>query len=329
MSQIYYDADADPGRLAGRRIAVVGYGSQGRPQALNLRDSGCDVVIGARPGGPSWARAREDGFDVRTIAGAVTGALLVASLVPEHEQATVYRNDIAPAMHGGALLFAHGFTYLYRQVAPPADVDVLLVAPIGPGSAVRDLYLQRRGVPAVFAVGHDASGEANALALAYACAIGATRAGAIRSTFREETETDLFGEQAVLCGGIPFLMRAGFETLVTAGYPPELAYFECIHQVKLIVDIIHRRGFEYLYGHISDTAEYGALAAGPRVVDEDAAASLRAILADIRDGTFARSWIAAYTSGEVDTPPRVERDFGAIDAVGEDLQGRMHLSPDD
>jgi len=328
LSRIYYDADVDPGLLLARRIAVIGYGSQGRAQALNLRDSGCDVVIGARPDGRGWLQAANDGFDVRPVKDAAAGAALVVSLVPEQDQASVYRDEIRPVMDHGSILFSHGFAYHYGQVVPPPDVAVLLVAPIGPGSAVRRQYELGRGVPAVFAVAHDPGTDAEGLALAYACAIGSTRAGVIRSTFAEETETDLFGEQAILCGGIPYLMRAGFQTLIDAGYQPELAFFECIHQVKLIVDLIHRDGFEYLYRHISDTAEFGALTAGPRIVDASTRQSLRAVLADIQGGDFARRWIAAYTEDEDDMLSDVRRDFGEIDALGGELRRRMHLDGD-
>lgn len=292
MAVIYYDHDADLGLLQGKKIAVLGYGSQGHAQAQNLRDSGLDVIIGLRPGSESWRQAEKDGFTVLPAAEACAQASLIQVLVPDDVQPRVYREAIAPHLtEGKALMFSHGFNIHYKQIVPPANVDVFMVAPKGPGHLVRRVFQEGRGVPALVAVYQDHTGRAKGLALAYAKGIGATRAGVIETTFKEETETDLFGEQAVLCGGVTALIKAGFDTLVEAGYQPEIAYFECLHELKLIVDLIYEGGFSWMRYSISDTAQYGDLTRGPRVIDAHVRAEMRRILEEIQTGAFAREWI--------------------------------------
>lgn len=281
-----------------RRIAIVGYGNQGRAQALNLRDSGCSVRIGARPGGDSWHAAIRDGFDVGDVIEVSGWADLVSVLLPDQFHRTVFEQAIGPNLNSGdTILVAHGFSICFGQIQPPPDVDVVLVAPVGPGRMVRRLYVEGHGVPALIAVHQDWTGSASQTALSYATALGCSRAGVIQSTFKEETETDLFGEQAVLCGGVPALIKSGFDTLVAAGYQPEIAYFECVHQVKLMVDLIYEDGIAGLAQRISDTAEFGGYVSGPRVIDEHVKRSMQAVLNDIQDGTFARRWIAEYQAG--------------------------------
>jgi len=292
MAVIYYDGDADLGLLQGKRIAVLGYGSQGHAQAQNLRDSGLDVVVGLRPGSTSWQQAEKDGLAVLPTAEACAQASIIQVLVPDDVQPRVYREAIAPHLsEGKALMFSHGFNIHYKQIVPPANVDVFMVAPKGPGHLVRRVFQEGRGVPALVAVHQDYTGQAKALALAYAKGIGATRAGVIETTFKEETETDLFGEQAVLCGGVTALIKAGFETLVEAGYQPEIAYFECLHELKLIVDLIYEGGFSWMRYSISDTAQYGDLTRGPRIIDAHVRAEMRRLLEEIQTGAFAREWI--------------------------------------
>ncbi|HXF95799.1 MAG TPA: ketol-acid reductoisomerase [Gemmatimonadales bacterium] len=297
-SRVFYDADADPARLRGRVVAVIGYGSQGHAHALNLRDSGVPVVVGLRPEGESWRRARGEGLDVRPVADAAAAAEVVMLLVPDHQAREVYERGVAPALGPGrTLLVAHGFNVHFGEIAPPESVDVGMIAPKSPGHLVRSEFQAGRGVPALVAVHRDASGHALADALAYAAAIGCTRAGVLETTFREETETDLFGEQAVLCGGMTSLVRAGFETLTAAGYAPEIAYFECLHELKLIVDLMYRGGMRFMRQSISDTAEYGDYTRGPRIVGEAVREEMRRILADIQDGSFAKEWIAEGRTG--------------------------------
>ncbi|MFC4726658.1 ketol-acid reductoisomerase [Coralloluteibacterium thermophilus] len=280
------------------RIAVIGYGSQGRAHALNLRDSGFDVTVGLRPGGPTSLRAREDGFIVRTPVEAVASADLIAVLTPDMVQPQLYAETIAPnARQGATLLFAHGFNVHFGQIAPRADLDVVLVAPKGPGALVRREYEIGRGVPCVWAVHQDPAGRAEAHAMAYAAGLGGTRANVIRTTFKEETETDLFGEQAVLCGGASALVQAGYETLVEAGYQPEIAYYEVLHELKLIVDLFYEGGITRMLEFISETAQYGDFVSGPRIVDAGTKARMKAVLSEIQDGTFARNWIAEYRAG--------------------------------
>jgi ketol-acid reductoisomerase len=296
VATIYNDGNVE---LLTGKVAVLGYGSQGHAHALNLHESGVDVVVGLRPGSASRDAAEEAGLAVATVAEAVDGAQLVAFLLPDQVQPRVYEEDVAPSLAEGAvLLFAHGFNVHYGRIPPPPGHDVLMVAPKGPGHVVRRLFTEGLGVPAVVAVAQDASGQAFELALAYGTALGAGRAGMIRTTFDEETETDLFGEQAVLCGGTTELIRAGFETLVEAGYQPEVAYYECLHELKLIVDLIWEGGLSHMRWSISDTAEYGDLTRGPRVIDRHVRERMRELLTEIQDGTFAREWIAEMDAGE-------------------------------
>jgi len=297
QTRIFYDTDADPARLKDRVVAVIGYGSQGHAHALNLRDSGVGarVLVGLRPGGASWERARADDLDIRPVAEAARLAQVIMVLVPDQEARAVYESEIAPALGGGrgkTLLFAHGFNVHFGEIVPPATVDVAMIAPKSPGHLVRSEFQAGRGVPALVAVHQDASGNALADALAYAAGIGCTRAGVFATTFREETETDLFGEQTVLCGGVTALIQAGFETLTAAGYAPEIAYFECMHELKLIVDLMYRGGMKFMRHSISDTAEYGDYTRGPKIVTPEVRAAMQRILADIQSGSFAREWIA-------------------------------------
>jgi len=285
--------------LLSGKVAVLGYGSQGHAHALNLADSGVEVEVGLRPDSASWAAAEEAGLTVKTVAEAVKGAQLVAFLVPDGAQPALYENDVEPNLaEGAALLFAHGFNVHYGRIAPPPGHDVIMVAPKGPGHIVRRLYEEGYGTPAVVAVAQDASGRARDLAFAYGAAIGAGRVGMVETTFAEETETDLFGEQAVLCGGVTQLIQQGFETLVEAGYQPEVAYYECLHELKLIVDLIWEGGIERMHYSISDTAEYGSHAVGPKIVDEHVRENMRAALADIQSGAFAREWVAEMDRGQ-------------------------------
>lgn len=290
MAKMYYNGDANQSYLNGKTVAVIGYGSQGHAHSQNMRDSGVNVIIGLRKGA-SWDKAVEDGFKVYSVAEATAQADVVMILLPDELQAKVYKEEIQPNLKNQALMFAHGFNVHFHQIVPPSDSDVLLVAPKGPGHLVRRTYEQDAGVPALFAIYQDATGEARELALAYAWAIGSLRAGALETTFKEETETDLFGEQAVLCGGLSALVKAGFETLVEAGYQPELAYFECLHELKLIVDLMYEGGLEGMRYSISDTAQWGDFVSGPRVVDERTKEQMKAVLKDIQEGQFAKGWI--------------------------------------
>ena len=307
------------------RVTIVGYGSQGRAHALNLRDSGFDVTVGLRPGGPTEFKAKADGFTVKAPAEAVAGAELVAVLTPDMVQAQLYAEVLEPHLPQGAcLLFAHGFNVHYGQVAPRADLDVVLVAPKGPGALVRREYEVGRGVPAVYAVHQDTSGNAEQLALTYCAGIGGARQNAIKTTFKEETETDLFGEQAVLCGGATKLVQAGWETLVEAGYQPEVAYYECLHELKLIVDLFYEGGITRMHEFISETAQYGALTRGAYVVDDHTRAQMKQILAEIQDGTFARQWIAEYQSGNANYKALKQADLDhPIEAIGKKLRSNM------
>jgi ketol-acid reductoisomerase len=295
---IYYDADADLSLVRSREVAVLGYGSQGHAHALNLRDSGVDVVVGLREGSRSWEKAEAEGLRVVTPEKAVAAADLIMVLVPDQHQEKLYAEAIAPNLEAGdALFFAHGFTIHFGQIVPPADVDVAMVAPKGPGHLVRRTFEAGSGVPSLLAVHQDASGSAHALALSYASAIGAGRAGVLETTFREETETDLFGEQAILCGGVSELVKASFDTLVDAGYAPESAYFECLHELKLIVDLFYEGGLAWMRHSVSDTAEYGDLTRGPRIVTEETRKAMRTILDDVQSGAFAEEWIAENRKG--------------------------------
>ncbi|MGC9360605.1 MAG: ketol-acid reductoisomerase [Anaerolineae bacterium] len=292
MATIYYEKDTDLSLLDGKRIAVIGYGSQGHAHALNLHDSGCDVVVGLYEGSKSWAKAESDGLTVMKTADAVASADIVMMLAPDTAIPSIYEQDVAPSLDAGnMLMFAHGFSIHYGQVVPPEDVDVTMIAPKAPGHRVRAIFPEGQGVPGLLAVFQDATGQAKPLALAYAKGIGCARAGVIETTFEEETETDLFGEQAVLCGGLTALMKAGFDTLVEAGYQPEIAYFECVNEMKLIVDLIYQGGLSYMRYSISDTAEHGDYTAGPKIVTDETKAVMRQLLSDIQDGTYARGWI--------------------------------------
>jgi ketol-acid reductoisomerase len=296
MATVHREGNTD---LLTGKVAVVGYGSQGHAHALNLRDSGVEVQVGLRAGSPSWGTAEEAGLTVNMIPAAVRGAQIVAMLLPDQAQPRVFENEVAPNLDpGAAILFAHGFNVHYGRIAPAPGHDVIMVAPKGPGHVVRRLYEQGLGTPALVAVAQDASGRALDLALAYGAALGAGRAGMIETTFAEETETDLFGEQTVLCGGVTELVRAGFDTLVAAGYQPEIAYYECLHELKLIVDLMWEGGLAHMRYSISDTAEYGDYTRGERVIDEHVRESMRTVLGEIRDGTFAREWIAEMDAGE-------------------------------
>jgi ketol-acid reductoisomerase len=296
--RVFYDADADPARLAGRIIAVIGYGSQGHAHALNLRESGAQVIVGLRPTGKSWLKAKDEGLDVRSVADAARAADIIMMLVPDQEGRAVYEEAVAGGLRAGkTLLFAHGFNVHFKEIVPPAGVDVAMIAPKSPGHLVRSEFQAGRGVPGLVAVHQDASGQALATALAYAAGIGCTRAGVLETSFREETETDLFGEQAVLCGGVTALVQAGFETLTAAGYAPEIAYFECLHELKLIVDLMYRGGMKFMRYSISDTAEYGDYTRGPRIVTDQVKAEMQKMLQEIQSGAFAREWIAEARGG--------------------------------
>jgi len=314
-----------PNTLKNARIAVLGYGSQGRAHALNLRDSGLDVVVGLRPGGPTWKRAEADGFAVVEPAHAVRGADLVAVLTPDMVQPALYKEAIEPNIKpGAALLFAHGFNVHFKQITPRADIDVVLVAPKGPGALVRSEYERGRGVPALFAVHQDVSGHAEAKAKGYADGIGGGRALLIETDFKEETETDLFGEQAVLCGGASELVIAGFETLVEAGYQPEIAYYEVMHELKLIVDLFYEGGLTKMLQFVSETAQYGDYVSGPRIVDAGTKARMKEVLNDIQDGTFARNWTAEYAAGLPNYKRLKQADLDhPIEQVGAKLRARM------
>ncbi|MFF5449821.1 ketol-acid reductoisomerase [Streptomyces sp. NPDC012950] len=298
MAELFYDADADLSIIQGRKVAVIGYGSQGHAHALSLRDSGVDVRVGLHEGSKSKAKAEEQGLRVVAPAEAAAEADVIMILIPDPIQAQVYEESIAPNLNDGdALFFAHGFNVRFGFIKPPAGVDVALVAPKGPGHLVRRQYEEGRGVPAIAAVEQDATGNAFALALSYAKAIGGTRAGVIKTTFTEETETDLFGEQAVLCGGASALVKAGFETLVEAGYQPEIAYFECLHELKLIVDLMYEGGLEKMRWSVSETAEWGDYVTGPRIITDATKAEMKKVLTDIQDGTFAKNWMDEYHGG--------------------------------
>jgi ketol-acid reductoisomerase len=325
MANVYYAKDADPGLIAGRKVAILGYGSQGHAHALNLSDSGVDVRVGLREGSSSRGKAEAAGLRVVPIAQAAEEADLIMLLLPDTEQASVYTADIEPTLKSGdALFFAHGFNIRFGLIKPPAGVDVGMVAPKGPGHLVRRTYTEGGGVPSLIAVSQDSSGKTRDLALSYADAIGATRAGVLETTFDEETETDLFGEQVVLCGGLTSLVMAGYETLVEAGYQPESAYFECLHELKLIVDLMYEEGIAGMRYSISDTAEYGDLTRGPRIINDEVKAEMRRILGEIRSGQFAEEWVAENRNGR----PRFNELRAAgkahpIEKVGAELRAMM------
>ena len=325
MAKRYYEKDGSLEHLNGRTVAIVGYGSQGHAHSLNLRDSGVDVVVGLYPGSKSWAKAEAAGLKVATAAGAAKAADVVMMLVADHVQADIYHRDLAPHMTAGkTLMFAHGFNIHFGQIAPPAGVDVTMVAPKAPGHRVRELFTEGVGVPALVAVHQNATGEGLERALAYALALGCLKAGVIETSFREETESDLFGEQAVLCGGTSELIRAGFDTLVAAGYDPEIAYFECLHELKLIVDLIQEGGLSYMRYSVSDTAEYGDYTRGPRVVNDQTRAEMKKILAEIQSGEFARQWIGENKAGrEKFLAMRQAARNHPIEQVGRELREMM------
>jgi len=325
VATIYYESDCDPSLLDGKRIAVIGYGSQGHAHALNNHDSGNTVVVGARPDSRAWQAATADGLPVETVADATAQADIVMVLVPDHIQARLYREEIEPNLRPGAMLmFAHGFNIRFGAINPSPEVDVAMIAPKGPGHLVRRQYVEGIGVPGLIAVHQDATGNARALALAYGHGIGCARGGLIETTFTEETETDLFGEQAVLCGGTTQLVKAGFETLVAAGYQPEIAYFECLHELKLIVDLMWEGGLAGMRYSISDTAEYGDLTRGPRVIDEHVREKMKTLLAEIQDGTFAREMIAEEEAGRPNFTRLREQDADhQIEVVGRKLRAMM------
>ncbi len=322
---IYYESDTNPKLLADKRICVLGYGSQGRAHARNLADSGLNVVVGLREGSWSWDVVKGDGLEPAEVSQAVKGADIICFLLPDPVQPAVYEDYVAPNMKKDAtLLFAHGFNLHYGQITPPADNDVIMCAPKGPGKLVRDLYEQGQGVPCLVAVAQDASGSAMQTALAYSWGIGGARAGVIETSFGEETETDLFGEQAVLCGGLSALMKAGFETLVEAGYAPEMAYFECIHETKLIVDLIYQGGLKKMRRFISDTAKYGDITRGPRVVPPEAKAEMKRILDEIQDGRFAREWVLENQCNRPVYNALLRKDEEhLVEEVGAKLRGMM------
>jgi len=321
---LYGRKDVDKKALKGARIAVLGYGSQGRAHALNLKDSGFNVVVGLRKNGPSWKKAKRDGLAVAEPIDAAKGADLIALLVPDMAQAAIYTEVKSTLKPGAALLFAHGFNVHFKQIKARKDLDVVLIAPKGPGDLVRRQYQQGRGVPCLIAVAQDATGKAHARALAYADGIGGTRGGVLETTFAEETETDLFGEQAVLCGGATELVVKGYETLVEAGYQPEVAYYECLHELKLIVDLLHEGGLSKMHRFVSDTAKYGDLTRGPRIVDSHTKKEMRKILKEIQSGRFARQWIRESASGAKNFRRLLKADLRhPIERVGEKLRARM------
>ena len=325
MATIYYESDVQTDALKDKTIAVLGYGSQGHAHALNLRDSGYNVVVGLYEGSKSWPKAEADGLTVKTSDEAVRDADVIMVLVPDHIQKRLYNESIAPNLTDDkTLMFAHGFNIHFGHISPPENVDVAMIAPKGPGHILRDTYVSGVGIPALLAVHQDASGHAKETALSYARGIGSAKAGVLETTFKEETETDLFGEQAVLCGGVSRLIQTGFETLVEAGYQPEVAYFEVLHEMKLIVDLMYEGGIKYMRYSVSDTAEYGDYTSGPRVIDDRVRATMQQILGDIQSGEFASEWIAENEQGRGNfMRMRQQANDHQIEKVGEELRGMM------
>ncbi|OUQ79502.1 ketol-acid reductoisomerase [Flavonifractor sp. An100] len=326
MAKMYYEKDCDINYLDGKKIAIIGFGSQGHAHAMNLKDSGCDVCVGLRQGSKNWANAEKAGLKVMTVPEAAKWGDIIMILVNDEVQAEVYKKDIAPNLSAGnMLMFAHGFNIHFKQIVPPADVDVSMIAPKGPGHTVRSTYVNGKGVPCLIAVEQNATGDAYKLALAYAAGIGGARGGVMETTFQDETETDLFGEQAVLCGGVVELMKLGFETLVEAGYEPENAYFECIHEMKLIIDLINKGGVAAMNYSISDTAEYGEYVSGPRVLPyEETKKNMKAVLKDIQDGVFAGKWIAENKNGRTFfNAKRAQLAKHQMETVGAELRKNM------
>ncbi len=333
MGKIFYQEDCDLALLKGKTIAIIGYGSQGHAHAKNLKDSGCEVIIGLYQGSKSWAKAEAEGFAVYDSAEAAKKADIIMILINDEKQAKMYKENIAPNLEAGnMLMFAHGFNINFGLIKPPADVDVTMIAPKGPGHTVRSEYLEGKGVPCRIAVEQDATGQAQQLALAYALGIGGARAGVLETTFKTETETDLFGEQAVLCGGVCALMQAGFETLVEAGYDPKNAYFECIHEMKLIVDLIYQSGFAGMRYSVSNTAEYGDYVTGPKIITEDTKKAMKQILADIQDGTFAKDFLAdmSEAGGQVHfNAMRRKAAAHPTEVIGEEIRQLYSWNGDD
>ena len=325
MTKMYHDDSADLALIRSKKVAIIGYGSQGHAHALNLRDSGVEVRVGLAPASESRAKAQAAGLTVSSVAEAASWADVIMTLVPDTAQPEVYKRDIAPHLSvGKTLMFAHGFNVRFKTITPPSNIDVSMVAPKAPGHRVREVFVEGGGTPALLAVHQDASGTAKQLALSYAMALGATRAGVIETTFAEETETDLFGEQTVLCGGVSALVKAGFETLVEAGYQPEIAYFECMHELKLIVDLMYRGGLNYMRYSVSDTAEHGDYTGGPRIITDQTRQVMRQILKEIQDGTYARNWIAENESGrEWFEATRQREQEHQIEQVGARLRSMM------
>ncbi|MFL0164797.1 ketol-acid reductoisomerase [Clostridium beijerinckii] len=325
MPKMYYEKDTDLNLLRGKKVAIIGYGSQGHAHALNLHESGVDVVVGLYNGSKSWAKAEAAGLQVATVADAAKAADLIMILLPDEKQAKIYNEEIAPNLEeGNALVFAHGFNIHFGQVVPPSYVDVFMVAPKGPGHLVRRTYIEGAGVPCLIAVHQDATGKAKQYALAYANGIGGARAGVLETTFKDETETDLFGEQAVLCGGVSELIKAGFETLVEAGYAPENAYFECMHEMKLIVDLLYQGGLSMMRYSISDTAEYGDYQIGRRIITDETKKEMKKVLTEIQDGTFAKNWLLENQTNRpgFNARRRMEAEH-PIEKVGKELRGMM------
>jgi ketol-acid reductoisomerase len=325
MAKMYYEADANLELLKGKTVAVMGYGSQGHAQAQNLNDSGINVVVGLREGSKNWTKAEEAGLKVTTVANAAQQADVIQILLPDEHQAKVYQEEIKPYLTTGkSLVFSHGFNIHFGQIVPPADVDVFMVAPKSPGHMVRRVYTEGAGVPALFAVYQDASGQAQDMALAYAKGIGSTRAGVLETSFKEETETDLFGEQAVLCGGASELVKAGFDTLVEAGYQPEIAYFECLHELKLIVDLMYEGGVSYMRYSISDTAQYGDMTVGKRIVTDETRKEMKKVLTEIQNGEFAKNWLLENQANRPAFNAMTKMgENHLIEKVGKELRGMM------
>ncbi|MBS6183601.1 MAG: ketol-acid reductoisomerase [Clostridium celatum] len=325
MAKMFYEKDTNLDLLKGKKVAIIGYGSQGHAHALNLHESGVDVIVGLYEGSKSWDRVKEAGLEVTTVSNAAKSADIIMMLVPDEKQAKLYKEEVAQYLESGnALVFAHGFNIHYGQIVPPADVDVFMVAPKGPGHMVRRTYTEGSGVPCLIAVHQDATGQAKDLALAYSNGIGGARAGVLETTFKDETETDLFGEQAVLCGGCTALIKAGFETLVEAGYAPENAYFECLHEMKLIVDLMYQGGMAAMRYSVSDTAEYGDYMVGKRIVTDETKKEMKKVLSEIQDGSFARNWLMENQVGrpQFNAMRRMEAEH-PIEKVGKELREMM------